>query len=740
MTMKIMILKKLEIAGFKSFGKKVELKFDSPITAIVGPNGSGKSNVSEAIRWVLGEQSMKSLRGKRGEDLIFHGSGGVAQLGKAKVEITFDNAEQAFPLDFSEVIVSREVYRDGINEYRVNDSLVRLKDIIELMSNVGVGGSGHHIISQGEADRVLYASAKDRKIMIEDALGLRVYHIKQQEAERKLASTAENMREVGMLRREIQPHIRFLAGEAKKIELSKNMREELTEMLHAYLNRESSTLAELHRAFEERESPLRAEMEHKEKEVAVLRSLLSEKQALAESETPKEAREASRKLAELENARRDAEREIGRVEGQLAILRRKQPAAEKERIWSRKEVESEMQTILFTLDIALAFKTVEAIHGKLFELKERVTAFLRFRGTALITHDSEKEEEGKLEGVHEQLLQQLQKNEEERNQLTEIKNKWDDLRRIFQSEMWEGQNRLRGAEEQAHAVKDVLRSLELDRERLLMRAGEFERERQEAEVFFGSFLPETANRWEEEERARFYQKIQRLRIRLEEAGGVNPHIMQEYEEVQQRDVFLAKELDDLEKTEKSLLSLQEQLNEELQNNFSEGVKKINIKFNELFQTMFGGGSAKLALVRLQKRSEEESEGEEKEELGVEISVDIPRKRIKNLDMLSGGERALTSIALLFAMSFVNPPPFLILDETDAALDEANSQRYGAMLRNLSKKTQLIVITHNRQTMKEAGVLYGVTMGTDGVSRLLSIRFEEATEMSGSPHGGEPHPE
>ena len=100
-------------------------------------------------------------------------------------------------------------------------------------------------------------------------------------------------------------------------------------------------------------------------------------------------------------------------------------------------------------------------------------------------------------------------------------------------------------------------------------------------------------------------------------------------------------------------------------------------------------------------------------------------------MLSGGERALTSIALLFAMSFVNPPPFLVLDETDAALDEANSQRYGAMLRNLSDKTQLIVITHNRQTMKEAGVLYGVTMGSDGISRLLSLKFEEVAEVSGN---------
>ena len=151
--------------------------------------------------------------------------------------------------------------------------------------------------------------------------------------------------------------------------------------------------------------------------------------------------------------------------------------------------------------------------------------------------------------------------------------------------------------------------------------------------------------------------------------------------------------------------------------------------------MFGGGKAALKLItKIQKKkSKEEDEmskvelstWQEENEEGIDIVVDLPRKKIRSLDMLSGGERALTSIALLFAMSAVNPPPFLVLDETDAALDEANSQRYAKMLENLSKNTQLILITHNRSTMKVAGILYGVTMGSDGISKLLSIKFEEA---------------
>ena len=505
-----MILKKLEIAGFKSFGKAITLEFDSPITAIVGPNGSGKSNVSEAIRWVLGEQSMKSLRGKRGEDLIFHGSGEAAQLGKARVGITFDNTEQTFPLDFSEITISREVYRDGVNEYRVNDSQVRLKDIIELMSNVGVGGSGHHIISQGEADRVLYASAKDRKIMIEDALGLRIYHIKQQEAERKLVSTAENMHEVSMLRREIQPHMRFLRGEAEKVESSKKIRDELVELLRVYVNREHASLEALRRAFEEREKPLQNELTDAEIAAVALETSLSEKQSMAESSTPKEVEDAIRQLGTLDAKRRDIEREIGRVEGQLAILGRIKTEAKETRVWSADEVENEMQSILSVLDIAIAFKTIETIHDKLSELKERINRFLSGGAKERVAADESMKEQEELRHAREKLFTRLKEIEEEQKHLRDIRHNWDDLRRNSQAGLWEGQKELRVAQERVHAAKDMLRSLEVERERLRMRAEEFERGQAEAAVFLGIITPRDALEWPEEERAKEYQKIRLL--------------------------------------------------------------------------------------------------------------------------------------------------------------------------------------------------------------------------------------
>jgi chromosome segregation protein len=226
-------------------------------------------------------------------------------------------------------------------------------------------------------------------------------------------------------------------------------------------------------------------------------------------------------------------------------------------------------------------------------------------------------------------------------------------------------------------------------------------------------------------------------IRLEESGGTGEDIRTEFKEVSEREAFLAKELDDLAKSAAGLKALIDDLDTELAKSFAEGLAKVNASFGEYFGVMFGGGGARLSLEEPEEDEEGAKEGSEVEDEtpkgpvrpGIEISVHLPKKKVQSLVQLSGGERALTSIALIFAMSQVNPPPFLILDETDAALDEANSRRYGDMIENLAKQSQLIVITHNRETMSRAGVLYGVTMGNDGVSKLLSVKFEEAVAVA-----------
>src|SRR3990167_8997773 len=243
-----MRLKTLELHGFKSFAPKTVLKFENSIVAIVGPNGSGKSNVVEAVRFALGEQSMKSMRGKGGTDLIFKGSKNLSRASRASVAAYFDNQDKIFKLaddagenlslNYDTISIAREVYTDGVNKYILNGSEVRLKDIHGLLASVHIGSSGHHIISQGEADRILSASARDRKEMVEDALGLSIYQYKIKESERKLERTNENMKEVTLLRRENAPHLKFLEKQVEKLERAKEMRSELSALYGEYLKKE----------------------------------------------------------------------------------------------------------------------------------------------------------------------------------------------------------------------------------------------------------------------------------------------------------------------------------------------------------------------------------------------------------------------------------------------------------------------------------------------------------------------
>jgi len=250
------------------------------------------------------------------------------------------------------------------------------------------------------------------------------------------------------------------------------------------------------------------------------------------------------------------------------------------------------------------------------------------------------------------------------------------------------------------------------------------------------------------------EQAERLKIKLEDCGAVGGEVLNEYNQTKQRDEGYEKELSDLAVAEKSLREIMAELADKIENDFFGGVEKINEEFSKFFVSVFGGGKAELKFVKKEKKSFSDDSPslserektisspffalEEKdissflkpEETGIEISVSHPKKRISSLEMLSGGERSLVAISLLFAMSQVNPPPFLVLDETDAPLDEANSQKYALMLKSLGEKTQLIVITHNRETMRQADVIYGVTMSADGISRLLSIKFDDTGEYAG----------
>ena len=689
---------------------------------------------------------MKSLRGKRGEDLIWNGSEQVPRTGKASVTLFFDNkggkvsqagvqaSENVFSslLDFEEILIGRKIFRDGLNEYYLNDSQVRLKDVVELLARIGLGETKHNIIGQGEVDRILMGSLKERREVLEEALGLRVYHLKKDEAERKLATTENNMKQVEALIREISPHLRFLKGQAQKAEARGSVESELRQLEKIYFAREEQALSEEHTRisaiaapFIEREQGITQEIKNLQKEIVQGEEVLS-------SITVKSADE--KKLMEFEAKRREKERELGRLEGRLEVERQKlsQP---KLRVVDMRYIKDEIQGALSEIRSILEEEDrIEVVRSHLFVLIEDLGNLMNKIERGTVEESRQEVEYGvikELEGALNVLGHELSGIATEAQKLEGRRTEEKERSYSLRQKIRELDINLRSRQEEERDVALELQRIKFEGERLDVRKKVFFRELEEAGIQQRELGLVVLDGYGQIQAEEIKKKIERLRGKLEEIGGIDDTVVKEFQETEARHTFLTKELEDLKKASVSLRELVSELEGHIKHDFKEGFSRVKESFHEYFRIIFGGGRASLQLVEVPMRhgesAEEETLADEKgpTEEGIEVSVDLPRKRIRGLAMLSGGERALTSIALLFAITSVNPPPFLVLDETDAALDEANSQRYGAILKELSKKTQLVLITHNRETMKSAGILYGITMGDDGVSRILSLKLEEA---------------
>lgn len=747
-----MTLKSIELLGFKSFGKKANLSFDTPITSIVGPNGSGKSNVVEAIRFVLGEQSMKSLRGKGGVDLIFKGSKTLSSSSRASVSMTFDNSKKIFSftnsglgiaLDYDEISISRTVYPDGANVYNINNTEVRLKDIVDLLSSVNIGSSGHHIISQGEADRVLNASNKDRRSMIEDALGLRVYQYRIKESLRKLDKTIENVKEVQSQRKEVLPHLNFLKKQVEKVEKSHAMSLELLELYRSYISNEASFIKhESSRIYESRRA-LSTQLSSIEERINKLEQ--NKKENTQESVYIGAIKEKESVLQSIREEKNTQLHSTGKLEATLESVSSQiqKLKSDKDRLIPLSTWASFIKTLEESLDKALSSNDFVLIKQSLQDMKDSLSV--------IKDDEKDKSHDIQLESQYENIKAMY---DDVRSKIEDLNKKEIILKSEIESLRQKDEEEKRDSRESEHVLYTLLQektqteasinALSFEEEKIKIIKTNFEMEVSEGATLIGREVISFTHDIKDEKIDRslqdeMHRKIQRLKIKIEEAGAGNADdIVKEYNETKERDEFLSHEIDDLNKGISDLHTLIQDLKQTLDTQFKKGVEDINKQFQEFFSIMFGGGSAFLSITmehkKIKKNDDEldidkEDQEDDKDigfERGIEINVSLPQKKVKDLHMLSGGERSLTSIALLFAISQVNPPPFLVLDETDAALDEANSRRYGSMLSNLSKYSQLIVVTHNRETMSRAQVLYGITMDSSGASKLLSIKLEDAT--------------
>ena len=736
------------------------------LTAIVGPNGSGKSNIVDALRWAMGEQSLKNLRGKKSEDVIFAGSSRKAQLGSAKVSLFFDNSDKSIPIEFEEVIVARKVYRSGEGEYFINGSRVRLIDITDLLAKAGIGQRSYCVINQGMADAVLNATPAERRIILEEAAGVKPYQLKKERSLRKLDSTKNNLSRANDLVQEIGPHLRVLKRQSEKAKKGEDVTRELLEKqeeLYSFLWRRLKN--EKEKILDEKEEIGREEMKLQRKIDDLEIEIRQESKSSIDFESRRDKFEAERQ---------DIFEKINRLRKDLAILEAKiEIEKEKAKNFSliheipvnfpyvkerMSEIRGKYEELLEKLQKIENIEDFQKIRGVFQEVGDEIRSLHQelFDGKKKIAEGSPRENTvdlriiGELEKRRVEFSEALQKLEKEiqvnKSEMEKLIREDRESRKKF----FELEGELRKKQQEIGTLKDRINEIRIRLARVEVREEDLaakikdELKLFEPDEILAKITVESGLDVEKQER-----EIGRLKVLFEQIGAIDPLIIEEYEETQKRYDFLTSQSDDLQKAIMTLEEVIVEMDSKIKEVFEETYKKINSEFAKYFKIIFGGGNADLQRIKIEKRKsrseslldnenlgedeedEKESplaeEPEEKTEIGIDIKASPPGKRISGLAMLSGGERALTSLALLFAIISNSPPPFAVLDEVEAALDEANSRRFARILQELSQNTQFILITHNRETMRQASVLYGVTMSQDGASKILSVKLDQVGE-------------
>ncbi len=734
-----MFLDRLEIQGFKSFANKTIIDFSATrtktsrgkITAIIGPNGSGKSNIADAIRWVFGEQKIKSLRGKKTEDIIFGGSDTRPRSGMTQVTIALSNDGDTLPIELKNIEITRRLDRGGEGEYLLNRKKVRLLDIELLLAKAHFGQKTYSVISQGMIDSLLTAVPEERKKFFDEAAGIKEFQIKRDLATNKLELTLTNLKEIKMLIEEIEPRLSSLTRQVNRLKRRTEIETKLREKLYQYygilwhdytvsLEKLSSlrfALIEKKKIVQKTQKEIEIQLQLLEKEEIdpsvlslpiqkIYQSLLEEKTNFREQEiTLRHKIEMEQHMKERMPSIKSLSEIIDDLDAfteSLILIIKKTASLNQPDQW--KTCTNEFQVIVD--DLKNYIKNLKQ------PKKPEITP-----PSPVLTKELEKIT---------LTISKLNKNIEETGQKINLlqeenkknRGKFFDLQRNFQNQ----QNELNKLIREENEI-----SIEITR--LSTRREDLEHELNEENILLKDIESKIPKK---ENTENIFSEIRSMKHQLELIGGIDPETMKEYEETKERYEFLSNQTSDLEKAMNDLVTIIEEMDTTIREAFQISFQSIQEHFKKYFKTLFRGGEAELILQKenetpVKELLEEKGIGKKKNNvLGIEISAKPPGKKIKNIQMLSGGEKALTSIALLCAIIATKASPFIVLDEVDAPLDESNALRFGEILEELSEKTQFIIITHNRISMERAGLLYGVTMNTDGVSRLLSVKLENKT--------------
>lgn len=678
------MLKRLELIGFKSFSQKTVLDFPKGITVIVGPNGSGKSNIIDAIKWILGERESRQLRSHKAEDLIFSGTSERTRLGLAQASVYFDNNQQIFPLEYSDIVITRKIARDGSAECLINKSEARLKDIINLFASSRLGTRGLTIINQGNSDLFVKASPKDRREMMEEVLGLRQHQIKKHEAELKLKNTRDNLAQSKTIVEELLPHLKLLRRQVSKWKQSATLFAELKDLENQYFSFRIQQLKSSDTGFEEKTEETDRHIQE------LLQAIKNLENELAQIESQKPNRDH-----QLDQEKILLQKTLGKLETKLEFIKDANDQPAKLHTHTREEL----------LNLIHNLRSMIAENKPIEELAKAIDFFFVKQPTVI------KQEQPPEEQIYTEIrevkarLEKIDLQENDRIQTAASFN--ERFKNLYAT--------LAAHRHQLHQLESQRNQFLLEKDRWLWRWQELERQITQANRQTHEFNLALASDFDHLASER---KILKLRQDLAMIGQPDSSVMEEAKNTEERYQFMTKQMGDLETAVGDLNNLIKNLEDKIHSQFADYLNNVNEELGKNFKAMFGEGKAKLVL-------SEPSLGEEEDNnKGILIYINLPRKGVKSLEALSGGEKSLVSLAVLFSLIAVTPPPFLVLDEVDAALDEANSRRFAQLVKNFADKTQFVIVTHNRSVMEAADMLYGVTMGSDGISKILSLRLDK----------------
>jgi chromosome segregation ATPase len=776
-----MYLRSIEMKGFKSFPERAKLEFSPGVSVVVGPNGSGKSNITDAVLWALGEQSPGAIRGASMQDVISAGGKGVGQRRAAEVEVVIDNSEGRAASELSEIAISRRLDRSGEGTYRLNGARCRLVDVVEVLSDTNLGREMHSVISQGRVESIVHSKPRERRLLVEEAAGLGKHRKRRRRAELKLRAARENLSRALDLEREARARLRPLKRQAQAAELGARIEREELELRGRLVaeelrSGEDRTLAAERAA--EGARAARAEVERRLTEVSERRREAEERFAARDRERTQawglltSLRGEQQRVAVRAASLADRERELA---GGLESLRAElgpltldvgaggAPAERARKLEEELgEVEAGLSGAAEGLARARSAAAAEAAREKALDAvrsgAERAARHAR-RAQGLLGERHREALRARLatgealfEDVGAAAAAALAAEAAIRARVERIEGRvvgdacdGDEIA----EEMRACSQREYELQAEMKAASDKLTEAEVEAAHLGDRRAEAAKELASIAERLGEQVEPPEQPLDEEARAEIDRRLERLERRRAQIGPVNPLAEREYEEAREHVESLQAQREDTERGLRELETLIRDIDREIERAFEQTFEATAKNFEEMVEHLFPGGRGRLRRISLRPvRDEEEEtagaetgdegedgeEEEEREELGVEIEVTPAGKSTRKLSLLSGGEKSLVALAFVFAVFLARPCPFYILDEVEAALDDANIDRFLQLIRRFSDRAQFVIVTHQKRTMDAADVLYGVTMGDDGVTKVVSRRLprEVEEELEGAP--------